>query len=143
MYYIDHTLLAKLPEDVQKIITEEGEPISDEEYKERYGKEMPETLKPDITAPDEMMRAKTPDEERQEMATEGFRLPKAEKYGEEMEYEDKFDGNGRMMDYSDKKKNEIKDFKSATDRGMALFGMAEKQEMMKKKPEKKDKFKAA
>lgn len=136
MYYITDTLLKELPEEVRRVIQEKG--LSAEEAEAMAAQKESDNdmdglseMDVDVTAPDREESERTDDE---------TKLPKAVRYGDEGQYEGTMDGNGRMADLAESKRNAIEDFGEASKRGDALLAMmdsgakgTEKKSMKKKR----------
>lgn len=100
MFYVDDELLAKLPEDIQDLIKKEG--------------------KVDV---EDMPKDKMPTEslDSEEPMDDEFKLPKAQKYGDEDEFEDMIGDEGEIVELPESKKNKISSFQDANERGNALI----------------------
>ena len=153
MFYIDHELLQKLPEEVQKLIMAEGTPLKEGEMppmKEgampMLGEPMPTAdkpagEKPDILPPDEVKKSLLPDEEAMSKISDENKSPRPTRYGEEGEFEDVMKEDGGINELPESKKNAIDDFGKASERGMALIEAMNKKKKagpMKKKKIEKD-----
>jgi hypothetical protein len=103
MFYVDDELLAKLPEDIQELIKKEGKADVEDMSK----------------SPEDMPLDKPLDSE--EPMDDEFKLPKAQKYGEEDEFEDMIGDEGEMVEFPESKKNKISSFQDANERGNALI----------------------
>lgn len=128
MYYIDNELLKKLPEESRLMIEKEGTPIEDKE-EVNEGEKAADKLN-EINPID---KEEVPGMEKEDIVSDEFKMPKPQKYGEEGEFEDIIEKEGKIKELPNSKKNKIESFQDANIRGNALIEMLEDKELKKKK----------
>ena len=133
MYLVNKELFALLPEESRKMIEEQGVAVPEPGAEGGEGAEGPA-----VVAPTTSDSPTSPDQTRENKPTDETMLPKATKYGDESQFEDKLTSDGKMEELPDSKKNDITDFQSANERGNALIDELSKPKKKGKKDQEAD-----
>lgn len=132
MYYITLETLNKLPQEDQKIIEDEG--FTMEEMDKMDPKEKAALMGEDSEGDKGMEGMMEPRDEIDGGKMDDSTIPpKSLKYGDEAEYQDNVDEEGKMGELPESKKNAIDSFEEANRRGNALIKAMDKPMLKKKK----------
>lgn len=124
MYYITDEILQTMSPETQKSIIDQG--LSQEDMDNMSEEEKAKLMIGQVQIPDEnsdpeVMAASDRETRGENKLDDSLRLPKALKYGDEEQFVDELQPDGRIKELSESKKNAITSMDDAAARGQALI----------------------